>query len=139
MHVIRTWCQPSDKRSVYTSMRCRHAWKQHMRTDTLKHEMSPYLQPQHADRHVGTVCCRACDPDMLMNIWSSRQDKRCHFACVLAMLRDMWSTRCRRACVRSHAERHTDCHQPEGDWLLTSINRHAQLHISTHPDHFRSV
>ncbi|KAF3539822.1 hypothetical protein F2Q69_00022339 [Brassica cretica] len=46
-----------------------------MQLDTQKHEMSPYLQPQHADRHVGTVCPRACDPDMLMDIWSSRQDK----------------------------------------------------------------
>ncbi|WZZ50812.1 hypothetical protein YC2023_050919 [Brassica napus] len=30
----------------------------------------------------------------------------------------MWSTRCRRACVRSHAKGHTGCHQPEDDWLL---------------------
>ncbi|KAF2582894.1 hypothetical protein F2Q68_00005294 [Brassica cretica] len=53
MHVIRTWCQPSDKLSVYKSMRCRHAWKQHMRTDMQKHEMSPYLQSKNVDRHVG--------------------------------------------------------------------------------------
>ncbi|KAF2551734.1 hypothetical protein F2Q68_00033697 [Brassica cretica] len=43
-----------------------------------------------------------------------------HPACVLAMLKDMWSTRCRRACVRSHAKRHTGCHQPEADWFLPS-------------------
>ncbi|WZZ27511.1 hypothetical protein YC2023_010912 [Brassica napus] len=39
-------------------------------------------------------------------------------ACVLDMQPAMWSTRCRRACVRSHAKRHTGCHQPEADWLL---------------------
>ncbi|KAG5388695.1 hypothetical protein IGI04_030236 [Brassica rapa subsp. trilocularis] len=54
------------------------------------------------------------------------------------MLTAMWSKRCRPTCNRSHAERHTGCHQPESDWLLSSINRHAHLHISTHPDNFRS-
>ncbi|WZZ51031.1 hypothetical protein YC2023_051138 [Brassica napus] len=38
-------------------------------------------------------------------------------ACVLDMQPAMWSTRCRRACVRSHAKRHTGCHQPQSDWL----------------------
>ncbi|KAG5374529.1 hypothetical protein IGI04_042157 [Brassica rapa subsp. trilocularis] len=51
----------------------------------------------------------------------------------------MWSTRSRRACNRSHASRHMGCHRPESDWLISYINRHAHLHISTHPDHFRSV
>ena len=51
----------------------------------------------------------------------------------------MWSTRSRRACNQSHASRHTGCHRPESDWLMSFINRHAHLHISTHPDHFRSV
>ncbi|KAG5384480.1 hypothetical protein IGI04_035950 [Brassica rapa subsp. trilocularis] len=51
----------------------------------------------------------------------------------------MWSTRSRRACNRSHASRHTVCHRPELDWLMSYINRHAHLHISTHPDHFRSL
>ena len=58
---------------------------------------------------------------------------------ILILLTTMWSTRCRRACNQSHAERHAGCHQPEGDWLMSTINRHAHLHISTHPDHFRSV
>ncbi|KAF3523374.1 hypothetical protein F2Q69_00050677 [Brassica cretica] len=55
-------------------------------------------------------------------------------ACVLAMLKDMWSTRCRRACVRSHAKRHTGCNQPEADWLLSPINAPRPQLISTHPD-----
>ncbi|KAF2560286.1 hypothetical protein F2Q70_00018351 [Brassica cretica] len=42
----------------------------------------------------------------------------------------MWSTRCRRACVRSHAKRHTGCHQPEAYRLLSPIN------TPTTPDHF---
>ncbi|KAF3584504.1 hypothetical protein F2Q69_00027425 [Brassica cretica] len=55
-------------------------------------------------------------------------------ACVLEMQPAMWSTRCRRACVRSHAKRHTGCHQPEADWLLSSINRQYLPSVSTHPD-----
>ncbi|WZZ70241.1 LOW QUALITY PROTEIN: hypothetical protein YC2023_081611 [Brassica napus] len=43
------------------------------------------------------------------------------------MLKDMWSTRCRRACVRSHAKRHTGCHQPELDWLLPILHREGQF------------
>ncbi|CAG7863137.1 unnamed protein product [Brassica rapa] len=46
-------------------------------------------------------------------------------ACILDMHPAMWSTRCRRACVRSHAERHTGCHQPEADWLLSSEDRYS--------------
>ncbi|KAF3543921.1 hypothetical protein DY000_02007219 [Brassica cretica] len=53
LHGFRTWCQPSDKLSVNTSRSCRHAWKQHLRTDMKKYEMSPYLQSKHVDRHVG--------------------------------------------------------------------------------------
>ncbi|KAG5380392.1 hypothetical protein IGI04_028234 [Brassica rapa subsp. trilocularis] len=55
-------------------------------------------------------------------------------ACVLDMQRAMWSTRCRRACVRSHAERHTGCHQPEADWLVSPINTPRPQLISSHPD-----
>ncbi|KAF3610822.1 hypothetical protein DY000_02049179 [Brassica cretica] len=51
-------------------------------------------------------------------------------ACVLDMQPAMWSTRCRRACVRSHAKRHTGCHQPEADWLVSPIN------TPTTPAHF---
>ena len=99
-----------------------------------------------------TRCRRICNRSMLIDMWAVW----CRSACnqptnqtcggrgvtlhdILIMLTAMWSTRCRRACNRSHAERHTGCHQPDGDWLLSSINRHAHLHISTHPDHFRSV
>ncbi|KAF3610638.1 hypothetical protein DY000_02050909 [Brassica cretica] len=55
-------------------------------------------------------------------------------ACVLDMQPAMWSTRCRRACVWSHAKRHTGCHQPEADWLLSSINRHDFPLVSKHAD-----
>ncbi|WZZ15334.1 hypothetical protein YC2023_108423 [Brassica napus] len=60
----------------------------------------------------------------------------CHSACVLDMQPAMWSTRCRRACVRSHAERHTGCHQPEADWLVSPINTPRPQLISSHPDLF---
>ncbi|KAG5393275.1 hypothetical protein IGI04_023238 [Brassica rapa subsp. trilocularis] len=53
------------------------------------------------------------------------ESMRCRCICNRSMLIEMWV-------------RHTGCHQPEGDWLLSSINRHAHLHISTHPNHFRS-
>ncbi|WZZ59052.1 hypothetical protein YC2023_059159 [Brassica napus] len=46
---------------------------------------------------------------------------------------DMWSTRCRRACARSHAKRHTGCHQPEADWVLSPINTPRPQLISKHP------
>ncbi|WZZ03195.1 LOW QUALITY PROTEIN: hypothetical protein YC2023_089116 [Brassica napus] len=55
-------------------------------------------------------------------------------ACVLDMQPAMWSTRCRRACVRSHAEQHTGCHQPEADWLVSPINTQRPQLISSHPD-----
>ncbi|WZZ15069.1 hypothetical protein YC2023_108158 [Brassica napus] len=51
-------------------------------------------------------------------------------ACVLDMQPAMWSTRCRRACVRSHAERHTGCHQPEADWLSAPREGSGQLKIN---------
>ncbi|WZZ15076.1 hypothetical protein YC2023_108165 [Brassica napus] len=51
-------------------------------------------------------------------------------ACVLDMQPAMWSTRCRRACVRSHAERHTGGHQPESDWLVFSINTQLPPSVS---------
>ncbi|KAF2534231.1 hypothetical protein F2Q70_00032324 [Brassica cretica] len=45
-------------------------------------------------------------------------------ACVLDMQPAMWNTRCRRTCVRSHAKRHTGCHQPEADWpVIFSYNQ----------------
>ncbi|WZZ70105.1 hypothetical protein YC2023_081475 [Brassica napus] len=81
------------------------------RGGSTKHEVSPRMQPKH--------------PDIWEEWWRP--------ACVLAMLKDMWSTRCRRACVRSHAKRHTGCHQPEADWLLYSINRDDLPSVSTHP------
>ncbi|KAF3541223.1 hypothetical protein F2Q69_00019057 [Brassica cretica] len=51
-------------------------------------------------------------PDMWEEWWRP--------ACVLDIQPDMWSTRCRRTCVRSHAKRHTGCHQPEADWLFST-------------------
>ncbi|KAF2606305.1 hypothetical protein F2Q68_00043824 [Brassica cretica] len=54
--------------------------------------------------------------------------------CVLDMQPAMWSIWCRRACVRSHAKRHTGCHQPEADWLLSSIKSPLPQLISSHPD-----
>ncbi|WZZ27388.1 hypothetical protein YC2023_010789 [Brassica napus] len=55
-------------------------------------------------------------------------------ACVLDMQPAMWSTRRPRACVWSHAKRHTGCHQPEADWLLSSINSQDLSSVSTHAD-----
>ncbi|WZZ15456.1 hypothetical protein YC2023_108545 [Brassica napus] len=55
-------------------------------------------------------------------------------ACVLYMQPAMWSTRGRRACVWSHAERHTGCHQPEADWLVSPINTPRPQLISSNPD-----
>ncbi|KAG5373775.1 hypothetical protein IGI04_042900 [Brassica rapa subsp. trilocularis] len=60
-------------------------------------------------------------------------------ACVLDMQPAMWSTRCRRACVRSHAERHTGCHQPEADWLVSPINTPRPQLISSHPDLYKPI
>ena len=33
LHGFRTWCQPSNKLSVYRSLTCRHARKQYMQPD----------------------------------------------------------------------------------------------------------
>ncbi|WZZ26906.1 hypothetical protein YC2023_010307 [Brassica napus] len=55
----------------------------------------------------------SCTPGMHPDMW----EEWWRPACVLDMQPDMWSTRCRRACIRSHAKRHTGCHQPEADWL----------------------
>ncbi|WZZ79382.1 hypothetical protein YC2023_099954 [Brassica napus] len=68
----------------------------------------------------------ACTPGMNPDMW----EEWWRPACVLDMQPDMWSTRCRRACVRSHAKRHTGCHQPEADWLVSPIN------TPTTPAHF---
>ncbi|WZZ89565.1 hypothetical protein YC2023_118144 [Brassica napus] len=72
------------------------------------------------------ACTTGMHPDMWEEWWCP--------ACVLDMQPDMWSTRCRRACVRSHAKRHTGCHQPEADWLVSPINTprpSSFLHIQT--------
>ncbi|KAF3591270.1 hypothetical protein DY000_02025979 [Brassica cretica] len=61
-------------------------------------------------------------PDILEELWCP--------ACVLDMQPDMLSTRCRRACVWSHAKRHTGCHQPEADWLLSPWKGSVQLNIN---------
>ncbi|KAF2599689.1 hypothetical protein F2Q68_00010032 [Brassica cretica] len=74
----------------------------------------------------GNIYRQVMQPDIWEEWWRP--------ACVLDMQPAMWSTRCHRACVRSHAKRHTDCHQPEADWLLYSINRHDLPSVSTHPD-----
>ncbi|KAF3565324.1 hypothetical protein DY000_02014861 [Brassica cretica] len=87
MHVIRTWCQPSDKLSVYTSMRCQRTRKQHMRSDTQKHEMSMYLRSKHVDRHVGAVVSDIMQPGRAS---------------------DMWMTWCHLTCHREHAGRHVE-------------------------------
>ena len=93
--------------------------------------------------HKSMRCRRICDRSMLIDMWALW----CRITCnqdvnqtcggrgvtlhaILSMMTAMWSTRCRRACNRSHAERHTGCHQLEGDWLLSSINRHVHLHSS---------
>ncbi|KAF2557733.1 hypothetical protein F2Q68_00017941 [Brassica cretica] len=72
----------------------------------------------------------ACTPGMHPDMW----EEWWRPACVLDMQPDMWSTRCRRACVRSHAKRHTGCHQPEADWLVSPINTPRPQLISSHPD-----
>ncbi|WZZ01312.1 hypothetical protein YC2023_073640 [Brassica napus] len=51
-------------------------------------------------------------------------------ASVLDIQPDMWSTRCRCACVRSHAKRHTGCHQPEADWLSAPRECSVQLKVN---------
>ncbi|WZZ60620.1 hypothetical protein YC2023_060727 [Brassica napus] len=72
----------------------------------------------------------ACTPGMHPDMW----EEWWRPACVLDMQPDMWSTRCRRACIRSHAKRHTGCHQPEADWLVSPINTPRPQFISSHPD-----
>ncbi|WZZ25866.1 hypothetical protein YC2023_009267 [Brassica napus] len=61
-------------------------------------------------------------------------------ACVLDMQPAMWSTRCRRACVRSHAKRHTGCHQPEADWLIpVQITLKRERKVEKESKSFRSI
>ncbi|WZZ50354.1 hypothetical protein YC2023_050461 [Brassica napus] len=72
----------------------------------------------------------ACTPDMHPDMW----EEWWRPACVLDMQPDMCSTRCRRACVRSHAKRHTGCHHPEADWLVSPINTPRPQLIYSHPD-----
>ncbi|KAF3565321.1 hypothetical protein DY000_02014864 [Brassica cretica] len=55
------------------------------------------------------ACCMDSERVMQPDIW----EEWWRPACVLDMQPTMWSMRCRRACVRSHAERLTGCHQPE--------------------------
>ncbi|KAF2564300.1 hypothetical protein F2Q70_00017627 [Brassica cretica] len=68
---------------------------------------------------------RVMQPDIWEEWWRS--------ACVLDMQPDMWSTGYRCTCIWSHAKRHTGCHQPEADWLLSSINSPRPQIISSHP------
>ncbi|WZZ40851.1 hypothetical protein YC2023_037110 [Brassica napus] len=73
-------------------------------------------------------------PDIWEELWRP--------ACVVDMQPDMWSTRCRRTCVRSHAKRHTGCHQPEADWLLSLINipqPSSFLQIQTCPKQLKNM
>ncbi|KAF2531159.1 hypothetical protein F2Q70_00029702 [Brassica cretica] len=107
LHGIRTWCQPSNKLSVYKSTRCFRAWKLHMQLDMSKHEVD-----RPSTRWIDQA--RVMQPDIWEEWW--------RLACVLDMKPAMWSTRCRLACVPSHAKRHTGCHQPEADWLVSPIN-----------------
>ncbi|KAF2577303.1 hypothetical protein F2Q68_00005242 [Brassica cretica] len=88
-----------------------------------KLEVSPCMEAVLAASHVDA---RVIQPDIWEDWWRP--------ACILAMLKDMWSTRCRRACIRSHAKRHTGCHQPEADWLLSPTNTPPSQLISSHPD-----
>ncbi|KAF3547388.1 hypothetical protein DY000_02006656 [Brassica cretica] len=98
------------------SSRCLVAWDQNVVSTVQKAECLQKLEV--------SPCMEA--PDIWEECWRP--------ACVLNMQSAMWITRCRRACVRSHAKRHTGCHQPEADWLLSSINRHDLPSVSTNPD-----
>src|SRR5690606_29595409 len=110
-----------------------------MQLDTQKHEVPLNLRPKHADRHMATVCRRACDPAMLMDIWSSRQEKGVTLHVIHAMQVDMWTTRCRHPCVRSHANRRTGCHTLACDSLRFPIYSPRPLIISPHPEHFKDT
>ncbi|WZZ34737.1 hypothetical protein YC2023_018138 [Brassica napus] len=92
------------------------------------------LEKHEVDRS-STRCLRACNRSMLIDmcvlVWLLACTPGMHPdmweewwrpACVLDMQPDMWSTRCRRACVRSHAKRHTGCHQPEAVWPYRPIS-----------------
>ncbi|KAF2539175.1 hypothetical protein F2Q68_00021751 [Brassica cretica] len=81
------------------------------------------MEAVHVARHIEA---QGMHPDMWEEWWRP--------ACVLDMQSDMWSTRCRRTCVRSHAKRHTGCHQPEADWLVSPINTPRPQLISSHSD-----
>ncbi|WZZ62560.1 hypothetical protein YC2023_062667 [Brassica napus] len=102
---------------------------------------------KHEVDRPSTRCLRACNRSMLIDkfvlVWllvctpgmhPDMWEKWWRPACVLDMQPDMWSTRCRRTCVRSHAKRHTGCHQPEADWLVSPINTPRPQIISSHPD-----
>ncbi|KAF2580450.1 hypothetical protein F2Q68_00005286 [Brassica cretica] len=85
----------------------------------------------HGSSTCGLACrrtrCRCiCNRSMLIDKWAvwcrSACNQSMNQTCggrgvtlhdILIMLTAMWSTRCRRTCKRSHAERHTGCHQPE--------------------------
>ncbi|KAG5407886.1 hypothetical protein IGI04_014005, partial [Brassica rapa subsp. trilocularis] len=102
---------------------------------------------KHEVDRPSTKCLRACNRSMLIDmcvlVWGLACTLGMHLdileklwrpECVLDMQPDMWSTRCRRACVRSHAKRHTGCHQPEPDLLVSPINTPRPQIISSHPD-----
>ncbi|KAF3505028.1 hypothetical protein F2Q69_00042486 [Brassica cretica] len=70
-----------------------------------------------------TRCRCICNRSMLIDMWvvwcRSACNQPTNQTCgrrgvilhdILILLTAMWSTRCRRACNRSHAERHTGCH-----------------------------
>ncbi|KAF3602092.1 hypothetical protein F2Q69_00036365 [Brassica cretica] len=117
LHGFRTWCQQYNKLSVSRSLRCRHAWKL-------------YMQPAcRSTRWIDQA--RVMQPDIWEDWWRPE--------CVLDMQPAMWSTRCRRAYVQSHAKRHTGCHQPEADWLLSPMNIPRPQIISSHPELSKTI
>ncbi|KAG5410386.1 hypothetical protein IGI04_006705 [Brassica rapa subsp. trilocularis] len=77
-----------------------------MLIDTQKHEVPRNLRSEHAERHVCAECQYGCG--QAVDQTSGGHGVTLHD--VLVMPSDMWSTRCRDACVRSHARRHTGCH-----------------------------
>ncbi|WZZ27247.1 hypothetical protein YC2023_010648 [Brassica napus] len=104
------------------------------------------LEKHEVDRP-STRCLRACNRSMLIDmcvlVWLLACTPGMHPDMweewwrppwVMDMHPDMWSTRCRRACVRSHAKRNTGCHQPEADWLVSPINTPRPQLISSHPN-----
>ena len=119
-----------------------------------KLEVWPCMKQEHANWHVehevdrpSTRCLRACNWSMMIDmcvlVWRlpctpgmhpEMWEEVCRPAWGWDMQPARWSTRCGRTSVRIHAERHTGCHQPKADWLLSSINTPRPQIISTHPE-----